>query len=105
MILVGLLPIVTLLALGIIALAVWALIRAIKEKRKQGRISVRHAVVLMVCCTILWLGISFFFLLRAALGHSAHPLLDAWPACLVGFLVLIVAPVTMLVGLARRKSG
>jgi hypothetical protein len=102
---IGIVPIASLLALGLVALAAWALIRAISVKRKQDRLSVRHAVALMVCCTILWLGISFFSLLRAALGHSSHPLLDAWPECLVGFLVLSVAPLTVLIWLAKRRTS
>ena len=103
--LIALLPITLLLALCLLALAVWALIRAIIDKHRQGCVPARHTVLLIVCCTLLWLGISSFFLLRASLQHSAHPLLDAWPKCLVGFLVLICAPVLFLVWPVRRKSG
>jgi cytochrome bd-type quinol oxidase subunit 2 len=102
---VGLLPIAIFLALGVVALAAWALIRAVNENRDSGRVSGRHAIVLMVCCTALWLGLCFFFMLLASLGHSAHPLRDSWPQCLVSFLVLIVAPLTLLVWLAKRRSG
>ena len=102
---IALLPIATFLALGAVALAAWALIGAINEKRKRGSFSALHTIVLMVCGTALWLGVSFFFMLRASLGHSAQPLRDAWSQCLVSFLVLIVAPVTLLVWLAKRRSG
>jgi cytochrome bd-type quinol oxidase subunit 2 len=100
----GLLPIVVLLALGIVTLAAWALIRAINENRDTGRVWGRHAIVLIACCTALWLGLCFFFMLLASLGHSTHPLRDSWPQCLVSFLALIIAPSTLLVWLAKRKS-
>jgi cytochrome bd-type quinol oxidase subunit 2 len=101
---IGLLPITLLLAFICVALATWALIRALTEKRRQGRVLARHAVVLLACGLALWLGISFFFLLRASLGHSAQPLRDARPQCLVSFLVLICAPVTFLVWPARQRK-
>jgi formate-dependent nitrite reductase membrane component NrfD len=102
---VGLLPIAVFLALGVAALAAWALIRVINEKHDRGRVSARHAIVLMVCCTALWLGLCYFFRILASLGHSAYPLRDARPQCLVSFLALIVAPLTLLVWLATRRSG
>jgi O-antigen/teichoic acid export membrane protein len=102
---IGLLPIATLLALGIAALAAWALIRAISEKRDRGRVPAGLAVVLMVCCLALWLGLCFFFMLLAGLGHSSYPLRDSWPQCLVSFLVLICAPLILIVWLDRRRSG
>ena len=101
---IGLLPIASFLALGAVALAAWALIGAINEKRKRGRFSGLYAIVLMVCCTALWLGLCFFFILLASLGHSAYPLRDSWLQCLVSFLVLIVAPVTLLVRLAKGNK-
>ncbi len=102
---VGLLPIAVLLALGVVALGVWALIRAINEKRDRGRFSRLHTIVLMMCCTALWLGLCFFFRLLAVLGHSPNPLHDSWPQCLVSFLVLIGAPLMLIVWLAKRRPG
>ena len=102
---IGLLPLAAVLALGIAALAAWALIRAVSEKRSRGRLSARFAIVLMVCCLALWLGLCFFFTLLAGLGHSAYPLRDSRPQCLWSFLVLICAPLIVLVRLSRRGSG
>jgi hypothetical protein len=102
---VGLLPIAVFLALGVAALATWALIRVITAHRVSHRVSARYAIVLMVCCLALWLGLCYFFIIFASLGHSAYPLRDSQPQCLVSFLALIVAPLTLLVWLARRRSG
>ena len=102
---VGLLPIAVFLALGVVALATWALIRAANKNRGSGRILGRYAIVLMVCCLALWLGLCYFFMIFASLGHSAYPLRDSRPQCLVSFLALIVAPLTLLVWLATRRSG
>ena len=102
---IGLLPIAVSLALGVVALATWALIRAISKNRGSGRILGRYAIVLMVCCLALWLGLCYFFRILASLGHSAYPLRDSLPQCLVSFLVLIVAPLILLVWFAKRRSG
>jgi cytochrome bd-type quinol oxidase subunit 2 len=102
---IGILPIVILVAFGVLALAAWTLIHAVNENRGSRRVSARHAIVLMACCTTLWLGLCFFFMIFASLGHSAHPLRDSWPQCVVSFLVLIVTPLALLIWLARRRSG
>jgi hypothetical protein len=102
---VGLLPIAIFLALGVAALAAWALIRATNKNRGKGHVLGSYAIVLMACCTALWLGLCFFFMVFASLGHSPHPLLDSWPQCLVSFLVLIVVSVMLLVFLTKRRSG
>jgi O-antigen/teichoic acid export membrane protein len=102
---IGLLPIAVFLAIGVAALAAWALIRATSKNRGKGRRLGSYAIVLMACCTALWIGLCFFFIVFASLGHSPYPLRDSWPQCLVSFLVLIVAPVILLVFLTKRRSG
>jgi formate-dependent nitrite reductase membrane component NrfD len=102
---IGLLPIVFLLPAAIAALAMGALIRTIGERRVKGLTVGSHAIVLMARCTVLWLGLCFFFMLLASLGHSVNPLCGSWPHGLVSFLVLIVATATLLVWLVKRKSG
>ncbi|MCX6554495.1 MAG: hypothetical protein NTZ12_05695 [Candidatus Aminicenantes bacterium] len=97
---IPILPFAVLGALAILALAAWAFARVIKG----NRISLRHAIVLMACCTALWLGLCFFFMVWAALGHSAHPLRDSWPQCAVSFFVLVVAPLALFVWRAKRRS-
>jgi hypothetical protein len=101
----GLLPFAVLLALGLVAGAVWAAVGAVRVQRRTRRLSLRHGVVLMVCCTAIWSASCFFFMLLASLGHSAHPLRDSWPQCLASFMVVIVAPSALLIWLATRRSG
>jgi len=102
---IGILPIVVLVALGILALAVRTFFHAFKKNRGGCPIPIRHAIVIMACSIALWLGLCFFFMIMAALGHSAHPLRDSWLPCAVSFFVLIVAPLALFIWLARRKSG
>lgn len=101
---IGLLPIVILIALGVLALAAWALVRFVKN-RADGRASSGPAIVVLACCTILWLGLCFLFMLLASLGHSAHPLRDSWPECVVSFLILVVAPLSIVIWFSKRKTG
>jgi hypothetical protein len=100
----GLFPLAVLLALGLVAGAVWAALGAVRVQRETRRLSLRHGVVLMVCCTAIWSASCFFFMLLASLGHSAHPLRDSWPQYLAGFLILVGAPAALLVSLATRRS-
>jgi len=102
---IGLFPIALFLAIGIVVLAIWALSRAINKDRGKGRVVGSYAIILIVCCTTLWLGLCFFFMIFSSLGHSPHPLRDSWPQCLVSFLVLIVLPLILLAFLAKRRSG
>src|SRR5512136_2727585 len=95
---IGLLPIVILVALCLLALVVWALVRIFKN-RADRRASLGPAIVVMVCCTTLWFGLSFFLMLLASLGHSAHPLRESWPECVVSFLILVVSPLFIIIWL------
>jgi|WetSurMetagenome_2_1015567.scaffolds.fasta_scaffold194140_2 hypothetical protein len=101
----GLLPLAVLLALGLVAGAVWAALGAVRVQREARRLSLRHGVVLMACCTAIWSASCLFFMLLASLGHSAHPLRDSWPQCLAGFVVVVAAPSALLVRLAARRPG
>ncbi|MBN2399669.1 MAG: hypothetical protein JXI33_04940 [Candidatus Aminicenantes bacterium] len=89
-------------ALAILVLAAWAFLRALKGNR---RVSMRQAVALMACCFILWLGLSFFFMILASLGHSSHTLRDAWPPCAVSFFLFVFAPLSLFAWLSRQRSG
>jgi len=99
------LPFAILAALAILALAVRAFVRVLKENRGGRRIPARQAIVFMACCITLWLGLCFFFMVLASLGHSAHPLRDSWLQCVVSFFVLVVFPLTLFAWFARRSSG
>ncbi len=99
---IPLLPFAVLAALAILVLAAWAFVRALKGNR---RVSMRQAVTFMACCFILWLGLSSFFMILASLGHSSHPLRDAWPPCAVSFFLFVVAPLSLFAWLSRRNSG
>ena len=101
----GLLPFALVVALAVVAGAVWAALGAVKVRRQTGRLSARHGIVLMACGTALWAASCFLFMLLASLGHSAYPLRDSWPQCLVAFLALVVAPAALLVRLATRRPG
>jgi hypothetical protein len=101
---IGLLPIVLLIALGVFALATWALARLVNN-RVHHRISLGPAIVVMACCMTLWLGLCFFFMLLASLGHSAHPLRDSWPECGASFLILVVSPLSIIIWLSKRKKS
>lgn len=98
---IAILPIVVPVAFGLLALEAWAFVRALKG----NRVSLRHAIVLMACCLLLWLGLCFFFMVFATLGHSAHPLRDSWPQCVVSFFVVIIAPLVLFICSAKRSSG
>ena len=100
----SILPIAILVIFGLIALATWACTGVLKRNHGSRRVSVRHTIVIMACCTALWLIVCFFFMIFASLGHSAHPFRDCWPQCAVSFIVLIVAPLALLRWLAKRKS-
>ena len=102
---IGILPITILIACGVLALAAWAFIRALQGNIGGRRVSARHAIVLMTCCVALWLGLCFFFMVFASLGHSAHPLRDSWPQCVISFFVLVVAPLALFVWRAKRRFG
>jgi cytochrome bd-type quinol oxidase subunit 2 len=102
---IGIMPFVIVTAGVLLALAGWALFRTFDERRTGRRISARHAIVLMTCCTALWLGVCFFSMVWTALGHSAHPWRDSWPQCLVSFVVLVLAPGALLIFLATRRAG
>jgi hypothetical protein len=43
-------------------------------------------------------------MLLASLGHSAHPLRDSWPECVVSFLILVVAPLSIVIWFSKRKT-
>ena len=100
---IGLFPIVVPIALGVLALAAWALIRFVKN-RADRRASSGPVIVVMACCTTLWLGLCFLFMLLASLGHSAYPLRDSWLKCVVSFLILVVAPLSIVIWFSKRKK-
>jgi cytochrome bd-type quinol oxidase subunit 2 len=97
-------PFAILAVFGILALAAWAFTRVLNRAHGSRRVSVRHTIVIMACCTALWLILCFFLMIFASLGHSAHPFRDSWPQCAISFIVLIVAPFALLIWLAKRKS-
>jgi cytochrome bd-type quinol oxidase subunit 2 len=100
---IGLLAIVVLIALGVVSLAAWALVRFAKN-RADRRASSDPAIVVLACCTALWLGLCFPFMLLASLGHSSHPLRDSWPECVVSFLILVATPLSIVIWLSKRKK-
>ena len=100
---IGLLPIALLVALGLLALAVWALMRLVTN-RAAGHSVTGPAIAVIACCATVWLGLCFFFMILASLGHSGHPLRDSWLECLVSFLILVVSPLPIVIWLSRRKA-
>ncbi len=100
---VGIFPFVVLIAIGLVVLATWAFVRFVRNKSGQ-RASSRYAVVIIACCTILWLGVSFFFTLWASLGHSGHPVRDALPECAISFLILVGIPSSIVLWRIKRKK-
>jgi hypothetical protein len=101
---IAVLPIAVLVVLGLLTLAAWVFVWALRGNRGGRRVSVRYAIVLMACCIALWLGLCFFFMVWASLGHSAHPLRDSWLQCLVSFFILIVTPLALFRWRAKRRS-
>ncbi len=101
---IGLFPIALLAALGLLALGAWAFARFVKN-RADRRASLGPAIAVLACCTTLWLGLSFFFMVLASLGHSGHPLRDSWLECFVSFLILVAAPLSIIVWFSKRKKG
>jgi hypothetical protein len=100
---IAILPIALAVASGLVCLLVWALASLRRRALDGKRLSRVHLALVAVSSLALFSGVSFVFMLVAALGHSPHPWADAWPECAGAFLVLVVAPWIVLLFLVRGR--
>lgn len=101
---VMLLPFIIIIVLAALGLVAWSVVRVIKRVRQGKPVSPMQVLALVGLLIILSASWCLFFIIRASLGHSAHPFVDAFPECLWGTLVILVLPTACLYFFVRKQE-